>query len=145
MAWYRVLVLAHRSHVFFLIATFSFSLFWFSIPLATGPNRFLLVYRVFWSDIQAREHPVIRFSFFMILIVALTIPVVRSCLWNYQHSTKFYAARWDPASRSGLRRWTEVAHSKRSIKLAVYTKGSVSNGWFQKIPAKGFKRWFTIS
>lgn len=141
MAWYRAVVLAHRSHVFFLIATFSFSLFWFSIPLATRPNRFLLVYRVFWSDIQ----PIIRFSFFMILIVALTIPVVRPCLWNYQHSTKFYAARWDPASRPGLRRWTEVVHSKRSIELAVYKKGSVSSGWFQKIPSKGFKRCFTIS
>lgn len=145
MAWYRALVLAHRSHVFFFIATFSCSLFWFSIPLATRPNRFLLVYRVFWSDIQAREHPVIRFSFFMILIVALTIPVVRSCLWNYQHSTKFYAARWDPASRPGLRRWTEVVHSKRSIELAAYKKGCVSNGWFLKIPSKGFKRCFTIS
>lgn len=81
----------------------------------------------------------------MILFVALTIPVVRSCLWNYQHSTKFYAARWDPASRSGLRRWTEVVHSKRSIELAAFKKESVSSGWFQKIPSKGFKRCFTIS
>lgn len=49
------------------------------------------------------------------------------------------------ASPSGLSNMAELAWSKRSIILPLHKPGAVWNGaWVQKIPSKGFKRWFAF-
>lgn len=48
-------------------------------------------------------------------------------------------------SHSGLSNMAELAWSKRSLILPVHKPGAVWNGgWAQKIPSKGFQRWFAF-